>query len=332
MSFYQKYLKYKNKYIQLKQIGGANYDADICVKTVTKDTINIGDKIKFRSSEHEINFSIIDNYGDGLRLKSVETINDNPVLELSIWKDNNKCKLNFIRGGHDILKFKVLRHFFSCIAAYFECNIMVLEDDAHFKQSDDITFRGLTYRIITGKESIYKDDEFGFNITTIDLKDNDAFRAVDLPYDLNKYNSDRELIIASKLTTFKELLIVYKTEKNLVYLLNRVTKPFLMKPLIIDDVEEIIKLIDDFIALNSREVLFSNYISRLNHVDVPIFEKEKIKKLLDILIENPHSVSITYKEFCNTNQIYGAIRRIFYAHQNMESRKVVCTLCPRAAE
>ena len=327
MSFHQKYLKYKNKYIQLKQIGGANYDADICVKTVTKDTLNINDVIKFRSFEYEINFKVEDNHNGGLKLKSVEVIDISPVLELSIWKDNNICKLNFIRGGHPVLTFKVLRTFFSCIAAYFECDIMVLEDDAVFKQSDDINYRALIYRIITGKESIYQGDDYGFNIATIVSKENDAFRVVDLPYNLDKYNSDRELIIASKLITFKELLTAYKTEKNSAYLLKKATNPLSAKPLIIDEVEEIIKLIDDFIALNSIEVLFSNYISRLNHVDVLIFEKEKIKKLLDILIENPYLVSITYKEFCNTKQIYGALRRIYYAHQHMESRKVVCTLC-----
>jgi hypothetical protein len=40
---------------------------------------------------------------------------------------------------------------------------------------------------------------FGFNTAIIDSKENDAFRSVDLPYNVDKYNSDRELIIISRL-------------------------------------------------------------------------------------------------------------------------------------
>ena len=334
MSVYQKYLKYKNKYIKLKQIGGANYDSNICIKTILKSNLNVGDTIKFTSVDKQINFNVNAGLEDNeLKLVSIEKIRgtNDSVLVITIWKDNTTCKLNFIRGGHDILTFSVLRTFFSCIAAYFGCELMILEDDSFFT-INDVFLRALIYRISIGRESIYSGDNFGFNMATIESNERDAFKASDLPYNLDKYNIDKTLIIESKLKTFKELLTFSKNEHTAVYVSKRMSNPIVVKPYIITETEEIITLINNFIELNSDTVLFSNYIRRVDNVGVPLYERNKIKKLIDILITNPYSITPEYVTYYNSLQIYGAIRRIFIAHQHMESRKVECTLCARAVE
>lgn len=160
--YYDKYLKYKNKYLHLKKLIGGNEVkiTDFCEGGKDILELTSGSSIKVEYNSIAINFDISVNIpGDKIIFNSKEKNNKGEhVLEILFKNfDNLVAKLQYIRTS-ETYGFANLLNIFLCIAKYFGAKKIILDDDAKFYNSLGDSYYAFLYRAFQNKHSIYIND------------------------------------------------------------------------------------------------------------------------------------------------------------------------------
>jgi hypothetical protein len=173
-----------------------------------------------------------------------------------------------------------------------------------------------------GKDSIYSGDIYNFQQTKAD-----NFYFNDEDYTSDHYQSDKQLLVNSKLIDFVIFLSENKKIIENDYEENKI-KYIYKPPLIINDIDIIINDMNSF-GINKYT---SEYVSQLAVPSIPSDRRKIVKSFLDRLLP---SINIfkneankqRLKNLLLSNKLYGAIPRIYFSHQNMISNSVRCVLC-----
>ena len=335
MEYNKKYLKYKNKYLQLKkQIGGIDITTNFCLDDgqINLNTLNIGDKIKFTfpqsSGITDFEFKIVQNPGDieiskKITLQSVNlTSYEKPLLTISFDKENNYSKLNFIRAHKPFYTLDLLTSIYGCVTKYFKYPKMILEDDAMFIITDVFNYRALFYRVFINKDSIYYGGKLDFKPS----KTTDDYFFRDEDYTNDKYLTDKSLLYNSDICDFVNYFVEAKKIINDDFLKTKRIRSNATEPFILEQIETIIKSLNNF-GLDQKT---RDYIQQLQNDSVDIENKKNIKVFMEKLM--PHTpTNLEYKEAMKTlilsKPLYSAIPRIHKSHQYMMSTNVICSLC-----
>ncbi len=337
MDYKLKYLKYKNKYLELKkQFGGVNFESNFCSSEdkIEIDSLNIGDRIKFQFPateffyETDFEFKIVNNAGDiplsdKITLKSViEKSPNQSVLEIVLNKKERYSKLNFIRTIKPTYTLDRLISIFGCVTEYFKYPKMILEDDAIFYISSELSYRALFYRIFTNKDSIYYGGKLDFKPSK---KDNEYYFR-DETYTNDKYLVDKRLLYESYIYDFicfyqKVYKIIFNDYQERKIINTRITLP-----IVLDEINKIIESLKNFGIYQKT----TDYVKQLENDVIDIDTKKIINKFMEKLIPSKLQIRAcndAMEKLILSNPLYSAILRIYKAHQYMMSDKVKCTLC-----
>ena len=334
--YYKKYLKYKNKYLKLQtQIGGEMYTGVFCneLPKIQVATLILGDKIKFTfppgKEISEFSFTVIENPGGStdlsemIRLKSENEIGGNPLLNITLNKKDNYSKLNFIRTDKGSqFTFDLLMNIYMCVTQYFNYPKMIIEDDALFTTTEEITYRALIFRVFDNKDSLYYKEPFIFRPTK-SLKPQDQY-LYDGDYTDATYQRDKSLLHNSHIGDFIEYY------KMLSQLIKEDSASKQQKtPISLQQIEGILQSLEKF----GPEKFTRDYIRRLQDDRIEKKEKEIINNFINKL--SPYSFSNReYQQrfwsqlYANRDRLlYGAVPRIHYSHRDMISTNIICSFC-----
>ena len=288
MDYYKKYLKYKLKYNQIKnQTGGVQYDVCDTQNKISKDELNFNDIIEFNINGKLFKFNIQEHQSGDENIILLICTDYGIELKICIYKNNNIGKLNFVRTTQEY-NLNELRHIFTCVARYFNCTELILEDDALFtSQLTNQQYRALIYRIFENKDSLYFGGEFEF---IFKQKEN---------YTLENYGIDKQLI----------------HDSNVIDWISAYTQ-FLgsIKPsnvILLNEVDKILILLNQYKDSKMRDVI--KMISTTADSNIA----KTIKKIIDTTIQ-----VVPFD-----NNLFQACRRIFKSHEELSSTKVFCKFC-----
>jgi len=162
MAYYKKYLKYKNKYINLKKtLGGSEHINITNLNSLKNNDIYIYDYNGFR---YLFNLEILENiykFNTNDKIKKDITkglCNEGPILEIEIDTIDSSGKIKFIRSKNDDekYKFQTLLKMFTCLMKHLNIQKIKLDDNALFYSQDcEYSYSSLMFRAFEGKNSLY---------------------------------------------------------------------------------------------------------------------------------------------------------------------------------
>lgn len=350
--YLEKYKKYKAKYLNLRQSGGAvaDYTKNICE---TEGKIQIrdlnGKSINFiynfgGFTDCRMRFQVIYNtefnyYGFisyeniNTRERSMLTNNNEEhfnnkgdnLLNIRFFMNESgeiiKSKLNFIKAN-TLYASQELMSIYLCLSKYFEVPLLELEDDALFKtratDGSEILYRALIYRALTNVEpSIYT--KYGFNPK--DSLPTEPVVSMASAAASAAASSSSSSSSSSRMEIHDPDLIIIKGAKIDDYIavlreLMTKTSSQYMKKNITDVLNDLLKHISI-----KREITIKEYVERITK-EITKEEKEIIKKFIDIL-----NVGNQICSKSTENPLTCAFYRLYKKHQTMINSDYRCVLC-----
>jgi hypothetical protein len=183
MDYYSKYLKYKNKFIALKnkQIGGVNFCEKENIFDYNQFETIVFDEKKVNEETINIDFIVDKKVENKILIKSkIKNLCNESILEIEFSMQINSeihAELKYLRSYQDY-DTKRLINILLCVCHHYRVKKIYLEDNATFYNPDKSQgYFALIYRIFFNKQSIYILPNTGFQPKFTETYTNDQYLA-----------------------------------------------------------------------------------------------------------------------------------------------------------